>query len=422
LRIIFAVAILLFTFSFAVAGPVSYYGKLKVRPTTPFIYGAKSNARVQIRGVSFGWSNTGWESESFYNRAAVEHMAKDWKAEAVRAAYGSTSIEFSNTDALANRARIETVVEAAIENDIFVIIDWHSHGAQNETRQAKDFFAYMAEKYGAYDNVIFEIYNEPTRADWAAIKDYSEQVIPVIRTHSENLILVGTPNWSQMVQDAIGKKIKDVNLGYVLHFYAASHNVEFWRNNMNSAINDTMPIFITEYGTTNSDGGCSPVAYGDCPTDHYNTHNTERSDAWHSYMDSKKISSIAWNINDKYEGSAFFGAVPIRGGGAFDQSQPENWADTSKMTESGKYVFKKLNEYYKCVPWNPEPDVSCGTTSLGKYVDLPIYYNDFVEVYSLQGKKIGQGTVMELNLNNGVYILVSRRNGVKQTKILRLFK
>ncbi|MCL2207707.1 MAG: glycoside hydrolase family 5 protein, partial [Fibromonadales bacterium] len=400
----------LLTISFA--GPVSYYGELKVRPNTPFIDGAKTKIRAQIRGVSFGWSNTGWESESFYNANAVERMAKDWKAELVRAAYGATRLGFTETDAIANRKRVETIVEAAIENDVFAIIDWHSHYAHNELEQASEFFAYMAQKYGEYDNVIFELYNEPLNMNWDDIKAYSEQIIPIIRKHSDNLILVGTPFYSQKIQDVIGRKIRDANIAYVVHFYAASHYVDFWSEDMNKAINDTIPIFITEYGTTNADGGCSPIAYGDCSADHYNTHNAERSDAWHAYMDSKKISSVAWNINDKYEGSAFFGAVPMRGGGAFDQSSPENWSDTTKMTESGKYVFKKLNEYYKTAPWNSDAvSIKSLYNKLPEFQPAASY-----ELYTLQGKLVREPS------DNGVYILITRQNGAVKSKILRVVK
>jgi hypothetical protein len=430
LKNIFLIIILSFVILFAGTGPVSYYGELKVRPKTPFIDGAKSGARAQVRGVSFGWSCTTWESSRFYNANAVERMAKDWKAEIVRAAYGITPApadnstcfpnrEYSDADAIANRERVETIVDAAIEQDVFVIIDWHSHNAQNETQQSKIFFEYMAQKYGGYDNVIFEVYNEPLNVTWESIKSYAEEVIPVIREHSDNLILVGTPSYSQKVQDAIGKKIKDDNLGYVLHFYAASHNVDLWRDNMINAINDTMPLFITEYGTTHSDGGQS---------DNYNTHNAARSDAWHTFMDGRRISSVAWNINDKYEGSAFFG-IASRWFNENEQSVAANWSDESKMTESGKYIFRKLNEYYKCVPWNPDREPSCGSTPILPPAKQPLLpgLGAVYEVFSLQGKKMGElpGNYQNtdaLNLKNGVYILLLRQNGAVQTKTFRIVK
>jgi len=209
----------------------------------------------------------------------------------------------------------------------------------------------MAEKYGSHDNVIFEIFNEPVckassatncaaseRISWAEIKSYAEQIIPVIRAHSSNLILVGTPQWCQRIQDVIGNKINDENVGYVFHFYAASHALASWRPNIENALNAGVLIFITEYGTTNADGG---------QNNNYNTHSSERTDEWHSFMDEKKISSAAWQISDKYEGSAFFG---IEGTSRkFDLNG--DWADQSKMTESGKYIFNKLKGYSKNAPW-----------------------------------------------------------------------
>jgi endoglucanase len=408
LKKIFSVAVLLFAFSFS--GPVSYYGELKVRPNAPFLEGAKTGAIAQVRGASFGWSNTGWESERFYTAEAVERIAKDWKADIARAAYGATSSAFSSANAADNRERIEIIVEAAIANDIYAIIDWHSHGAENELQQSKDFFEYMASKYGSYDHVIFEIYNEPVNAEWPVIKSYAEEIIPVIRKYSDNLILVGTPFYSQKVQRAIGNKIKDKNVGYVLHFYAASHNANNFRDSINAAINDTLPIFATEYGTTHADGGCSPEISNYCNNgDQYNSHRADRSDAWHAFMDSKRISSVAWNINDKYEGSAFFGAAQ-RG---FD-FQTQSWSDTAKMTESGKYIFKKLNEYYLSAPWNPSIASARHSASLAS-----LERADF-EVYSLSGKKMG--ILSDLNLKSGVYILVSKQNGIIQRKILKIAK
>jgi endoglucanase len=387
----------IFLCALAYAGPVSYYGKLKVREGKPFIDGIKAgreNIRnVQVRGVSFGWSNTGWESERFYNANAVERMAKDWKAEIVRVAYGQNDF--------ANMQRIKTVIDAAIENDVYIIIDWHSHSAHNQTEAAKKFFAEMAQTYGKCDGVIFEIYNEPLNVDWAGIKKYAEDVIPVIREHSDNLILVGTPNYSQKVQDVIGNAIEDPNVGYVLHFYAASHNVNNFKNNIDAAWQNNLPIFVTEYGTTSASGGQGNL---------YDSHNAERSNQWHSYMDSRKISSVAWHINDKYEGSAFFGTVQ-KGFGEEIQSIEENWTDTARMTESGKYIFKKLNCYYADSLCEQPPGVAPIN------VKLPQGEGEIIEVFSLQGQKI-----TDMNLKNGAYVFIFRQNGKVRAKILNVIR
>jgi len=414
---VFLIVALFFALSFAGEGPVSYYGKLNVSGNK--MVGSKTgDTPVQIRGVSFGWSNTTWESGRFYTAVAVERMVQDWKAEIVRAAYGTTSSQFSSTTAAQNRASIETVVNAAIENDVYVIIDFHSHNAHNEVQNSKDFFEYMAQKYGSYDNVIFEIYNEPLcsaggdnctaaeRTTWAQVKDYAEQIIPIIRQHSSNLILVGTPQWSQRVQDVVGNAIGDSNVGYVLHFYAYSHSLNSFSANMNKVIDNNLLIFISEYSTVHSDGGLS-----NSTPSHYETHSAQNADAWLNFMDEKKISSAAWSINDKQEGAAFFG-IP---GAAKKFDMAGSWADESKMTESGKYIFNKLKMYAETAPWR-----LVDPTPILHSANLPSFELANAEVYSLSGKKIGD--FADVNLKNGVYILISKQKGVVQRKILKIVK
>jgi len=412
LKNIFLLIALFFAISFAGNGPVSYYGKLQVKGS--FAEGSKTGTPVQIRGVSFGWTTTGWESSRFYTANTVDRMVNDWKAEVVRAAYGATSAPFSSTvTAAPNRERVETVVDAAIANDIYVIIDWHSHKAHDEVQNSKDFFEYMAQKYGSYDNVIFEIYNEPTTTDggtWPVVKNYAEQIIPVIRKYSSNLILVGTPQWSQRVDNVVGNAINDGNVGYVFHFYAASHSFTGFGNNVNSAINAGLYVFVTEYGTTTSDGGQVPSANctSNC-TNNYNTHNAARTDEWHNFMDEKKISSAAWEINDKYAGSAFFGID----GAAKKFDMTGSWTDQSLMTDEGKYVFNKLNAYSVNAPWR-------SSTPIQHSANLAGFDQANAEVYSISGKKIGK--YANANLKDGVYILISKQNGVAQKKILKVVK
>jgi len=411
----FLIVALFFALSFAGEGPVSYYGELKASGN--ILVGSKTGETpVQVRGVSFGWSNTTWESGRFYTAVAVEHMVKDWNAEIIRSAYGETGQAFTSTTAASNRKSIETVVDAALANDVYAVIDWHSHAAQNEVQNSKDYFEYMAQKYGSYDNVIFEIYNEPTSpATWATIKTYAEQIIPVIRQYSDNLILVGTPNYSQKIQDVVGNAINDPNLGYVVHFYAYSHPVATFSENMNKALDANLPIFVTEYGTTHADGGLSTSN-----PSHYDTHSAANTDAWHAFMDEKKISSCAWSINDKQEGAAFFG-IP---GAAKKFDMNGSWTDESKMTESGKYVFNKLNMYAETAPWRiagpPDPPDPPDPTPILNPANLPSFGQANAIVYSLSGKKIGKLT--EVNLQNGVYILISKQNGIMQKKIVRVVK
>ncbi|MCL1956304.1 MAG: cellulase family glycosylhydrolase [Fibromonadales bacterium] len=396
---IFLIFALFFAFSFAGNGPVSYYGKLQASGNK--IAGSKTgSAAVQVRGVSFGWTTTDWESSRFYRADAVGAMVNDWKAEVVRAAYGATA-SAAGSPVIQNRARVEILADAALANDVYFIIDWHSHSAENEVENSKAFFEYMASKYGSYDNVIFEIYNEPINASWANIKAYAEQIIPIIRAHSSNLILVGTPFYSQQVEKAVGNAINDANVGYVVHFYAYSHPLSNFQNNINTALNAGLPIFVTEWGTTHSDGGQSDK-------NHYDTHNPTEADKWFAFMDQNKISSAAWEVNDKYAGSAFFGIQD-----AAKKFDMQSWADKTKMTQEGQYVFNKLNEYAKSAPWRS------GQTPIKpiEAENLAISGDASIEIFSLQGKKMGNSLS---NLNKGIYILLLKQGS--QTKSMKIVK
>ena len=83
----------------------------------------------------------------------------------------------------------------------------------------------MALEYGAFPNVIYEIYNEPLNVSWSnVIKPYAMSVISIIREiDPDNLIIVGTPNWSQRVDMAAQDPIVEFeNIAYTLHFYTIS--------------------------------------------------------------------------------------------------------------------------------------------------------------------------------------------------------
>jgi Cellulase (glycosyl hydrolase family 5). len=172
-------------------------------------------------GNSWFWSNTEWEQEDKYNADLVRWFKNDWNTTIVRAAMGADEEGSYEEDPQGNQARVETLVEAAIDEDLYVIIDFHSHHAEDKQALAIEFFEEMATKYGAYNNVVYEIYNEPLQISWSGvIKPYAEAVIAAIRAiDPDNLIIVGTPSWSQNVDEASWDPITGhINIAYTLHF------------------------------------------------------------------------------------------------------------------------------------------------------------------------------------------------------------
>lgn len=257
-----------------------------------------------LAGNSFFWSNNGWGGERYYNASIVSWLKSDWQSSIVRAAMGVDESGGYLQYPEENTAKVRAVIDAAIENDMYVIIDWHSHHAEDYRPNAISFFQQMAREYGHFNNVIYEIYNEPLEfTSWDhTIKPYAEAVIAAIRAiDPDNLIVVGTRQWSQRVDEVARNPITShVNIAYTLHFYAATH-FDKERGWAQEALNNGIALFATEWGTVNNEGKGRV--------------NYQNTDAWMTFLLDNKISHANWSIHDKEEGaSALFPGASTSGG------------------------------------------------------------------------------------------------------------
>jgi len=289
--------------------PVACHGQLRVEGNQ--IVDSTGRA-VQLHGMSFFWSQ--WIGK-YYTPQTVKWLKDDWRCTIVRAAMAVEADGY-----LANpeqeKQKVKTVVDAAIAEGIYVIIDWHDHHAENHTAAAKEFFAEMAQLYGNYPNVIYEPYNEPEgNKSWTGVvKPYHTEVISAIRAHDpDNIIVCGTPNWSQDVDVATSSPLSGSNLAYTLHFYADTHKQSL-RDKAVTAMNRGYALMVTEYGTCDASGG-GPV-------------NQAETTTWWNFMNEHNLSSCNWSVADKIETAAILKPGASATGG---------WA-TSQLTPSGTFV------------------------------------------------------------------------------------
>lgn len=126
----------------------------------------KNGIAVNFAGNSLFWCNTNWGGEKYYNASTVAWLRNDWNSAIVRAAMGVETDGGYLSNKTSNKAKVKAVVDAAIANDMYVIIDWHTHNAEANVSEAINFFKEMAQTYGNKPNVIYEVYNEPINSSW----------------------------------------------------------------------------------------------------------------------------------------------------------------------------------------------------------------------------------------------------------------
>lgn len=239
---------------------------------------------VVLQGVSYGWHQF-WPR--FYNSSSVSYLAKEWGAQVLRASMGvdldSACYVYQPEFGI---ECVKKVVDAAIEHNVYVIIDWHSHHLLLE--EAKNFFTQMATLYKGVPNVMYEIYNEPVEDSWEEVKAYSIEIIKAIRSiETDAVILVGTPHWAQDVHLAADSPITGVNnIMYTLHFYANTHK-QYLRDRADYALSKGLPLFVSECAGMEASGD------GIIDKDEWNS--------WLDWMQQHSISWVAWSVSDKDE-------------------------------------------------------------------------------------------------------------------------
>jgi endoglucanase len=293
--------------------PVERFGQLKVSGNKIL---AADNSAAQLRGMSLYWSQ--WIGK-YYNASVVKWVKDDWCADVVRAAMAVDNGGYLTSTS--EKDKIFTVIDAAIANGLYVIVDWHiDNNAPAYITQAKTFFTEVATKYGNKPNIIYELWNEPLNVSWSnVIKPYHNEMVQTIRAiDPDNLIICGTRNWSQRVDEAAADPVTGTNIAYTLHFYANSHGQSF-RDYCTTALNKNVAVFVTEYGTCDASGD--------------GTVNAAETNLWWTYLDNNKISYCNWAISDKAEAAAALKA---------NSNSSGSWS-SSDLTTSGTLV----RNYYK---------------------------------------------------------------------------
>ena len=231
----------------------------------------------------------------FVNEGLFSQLSDEWGANVVRLAMYSADYCASAKNAEENLAILRTGIDAAIANDMYVLVDWHileDNDPNTHIEEALAFFELISSEYAGVPNVLYEICNEPNgEVTWTNVRAYAERVIPEIRANSpEAVIIVGTPTYDRDLTTAMRNPLDFDNIMYTLHFYAATHGEDL-REELVTALDAGLPVFVTECGISESSG--------DGRVDF------DSAVAWFDLLAERNVSYIMWSLSNKAESSAF---------------------------------------------------------------------------------------------------------------------
>jgi aryl-phospho-beta-D-glucosidase BglC (GH1 family) len=302
--------------------PVDKNGQLKVCGTKLC---NQYNNPIQLRGMStHGIQWHGWGE--CLTESSLNTLATEWGADILRISmYIQEDGYEENPTAFTNQ--VKTLVNEATERGMYALIDFHqlNPGDPNfNTEHAKTFFTAVANEFKNYNNVIYDICNEPNGVGWNTIRNYATQVIPVIRAiDNDAVILVGTHGWSTFgvsgngtLQDVINNPLPYSNVMYTFHFYAASHGTTYL--NMLDQASNALPVFVTEFGAQQASGD--------------GANNFTMAQQYIDLMHTKKISWCNWNYSDD----------PLTGAVWEEGTCPNGPWTTGNLKEAGSWIRGKM--------------------------------------------------------------------------------
>ena len=150
---------------------------------------------------------------------------------------------------------LDPVVQWAVENDFYVILDMHCIGnigtgdgeqmpSGNVKKFAEDFWTLTANYFRDVPNVLFEIYNEPTLINAKTWADNAAKLVDIIRgADCKQVIIVSSRDYTYDLSYWAEHPLDDSNVMYSAHLFP----------NRNSAADlskyaDKLPVIVTEWG------------------------------------------------------------------------------------------------------------------------------------------------------------------------------
>ena len=293
------------------ATPVEKWGRLKVSGKNIV---SENGKKVQLKGAST--HGIAWFPQ-YVNKSCFQSFKKMGVNTIRLALYSDPGAGYSKS----LYQKVDEGIRYATELGMYVILDWHilnDGNPKTHQKEALKFFARYAKKYGKQKNILYEICNEPNGdVTWKRdIKPYANKVIKRIRKYDKkNIVVVGTPTWSQDVDLVAESPLKQKNVVYALHFYAATHT-DFLRDKVRKAYEAGLPMLVSEFSICDASGNGGI--------------DKKSATKWMNLLKKYKIGYVAWNISNKDETSALIQS----------SCQKTGKIKQNNLSKSGKWIAK----------------------------------------------------------------------------------
>ncbi len=177
-------------------------------------------------------------------------MIKDWGFNCIRLPVDYNFFETSPYNYNKNRLKkIDEIFFLAKKNNLQVILDLHKTSGHSFALKERDkndiwdknsenrkrflsIWEMFSKRYRNYENIIYEILNEPIAPDYETWNQLCDETIDIIRKNDKNhYIIIESNMWGRPICFEGLKKFTDEKIIYSFHFYepiVVTHQMAYW--------------------------------------------------------------------------------------------------------------------------------------------------------------------------------------------------
>ncbi|WP_226482095.1 glycoside hydrolase family 5 protein [Natrinema amylolyticum] len=234
---------------------------------------------------------------------------------------------------------LRPVVEHCKAVGVYCIVDYHRHSDTSLEYTDPDldeevrlFWNTVAPEFADDSHVLYEVYNEPigpyagqepgeeydvrgadAEQTWLQWRETAQPWVDAIRDHAErNVVIIGSPRWSQYTYWAPRHEFEGENLAYAGHVYAGHDGLRPLGDYFGEP-SEEVPVFLTEFGyqgdagtpltgTTSEHGAMFEAFFDEYDTVHPQIWCFDP--AWQPTMFDSDDDSLEWELlgGEEYQG------------------------------------------------------------------------------------------------------------------------